>query len=454
MPPVGYEAFVDEGLGNSSYLVDVGQGQAIVVDPDRRASRYLQRAEAKELHIVAVLETHLHADFITGALEVRAATGATIYAPSEGGVAYAHRGLRAGERVEVGDLEVEVRATPGHTPEHLSFVLRDGAAPPMLFSGGALIVGGAARTDLVSPGLTEALTRSLYATRRAFDDLADETLVLPTHGAGSFCSAGSGSARTSTLGAERKGNPVLSFGGDEDAFVQWFPKTFPGTPAYYSRMRPANAAGPRLASQIALPPALQPAGFAEAMRQPDALVVDTRAPDAYAVAHIEGALAVPFRAAFPIWLGWLAPVDARLLLVLDGHSLQEVVQGCLLVGYEDFIGVLEGGLETWVKQRLPVRSLPTIGPEDALPWLEMGAAPLDVREPDEFAMGHLAGATSIPLGALEEAIPDIPSARPVLTYCSAGVRSVSGASVLERAGVGPVVNLRGGYGAWRQAGRD
>jgi rhodanese-related sulfurtransferase len=315
-------------------------------------------------------------------------------------------------------------------------------------------VGGAARTDLVAKDMTEPLTRALFATRRAFDDLPDETVVLPTHGVGSFCSTGSGDSRTSTLGAERDANPVLAFEGDEDAFVRWFPSTFPGTPAYYARMRAFNAAGPRLLREIPPPPPLEPPAFDAASRGPGALVVDVRRSRAYAAAHVEGALAIPFRPSFPTWLGWLAPEDARLLLVVDGFAIDDVVQACLLVGYERFDGWLAGGMDAWAGAGLPVRDLVTVEAEDALDWLRSGATAVDVREPDEFAEGHLARATSAPLGSLETLAPTLPAGRPVLAYCSAGVRSISGASILERSGVRPVANLRGGYGAWRRAGRD
>ena len=455
MTEAALQPFVNEGLGNSSYVLRVGRHEAVVVDPDRSATRYVRAAESRGLQIVAVVESHLHADFVSGGLELHAAVGAQIHAPAEAGLAYPHRGLREGDRVEVGDAELEVRATPGHAPEHLSFVLRgEGAAPPLLWSGGALIVGGAARTDLVAPELTDPLTRALFATRRAFDDLPDETVVLPTHGAGSFCSAGSGSARTSTLGAERLTNPVLTFAGDEDAFARWFPSTFPGTPAYYSRMRTVNAAGPRLARDIASPPPLYPLAFEAASRETGALVVDCRAPDAYSAAHIGGALAIPFRPAFSTWLGWLAPEDARLLLVVDGGAIDEVVVACLLVGYERFAGYLEGGFDAWVAAELPVRTLPSVEAEDAVPWIENGARPLDVREPDEFEEGRIRGATQIALGDLPDRLGELPGDRPLLVYCASGYRSVTGASILERFGAGPVVNLRRGYGAWRDAARD
>jgi len=451
---VDVRLFKDEGLGNGSYLVDIGAGRALMVDPDRRTRRYLAADADRDLEIVAALETHLHADFVSGALEIRAATGAELYVPAEAGVPFPHRPVEPGTRFGIGDLEVEVLATPGHAPEHLSYVVRqEGEATPVLFSGGALIVGGAARTDLSGAELTERLTRQAFETlHHAFADLPDETPLLPTHGGGSFCSAGSGTKQTSTLGEERATNPILSM--SDRTFLESWPATFPRTPAYFARMREVNWAGPRLRSDIEMPAGLAPAAFAEVASQPGGVVVDVRDPGSYAEAHGEGALAIPFRDSFPTWLGWLVPADARILLVLGDASLDDVVDACALVGFERFDGYLDGGMEAWRAAGLPVRSLPAIGAEDTVPWLQMGAQPIDVREPDELERGAIAGAVSVPLGDLPQAAGSLPHGRPLLVYCASGMRSTTAASLLERAGVGPVVNLKGGYGAWQEAGRD
>jgi hydroxyacylglutathione hydrolase len=446
--------FRDDGLGNGSYLVEVGAGRAVLVDPDRRAGRYLAAAEERNLEIVAILETHLHADFVSGALEIRAATGAEVYEPVEAGVSFPHRPVEPGERLDLGEIRVEVLATPGHAPEHLSYVFRHQAdTAPVLFSGGALIVGGAARTDLAGPDLTERLTRQEFETlQHAFTDLPDETALLPTHGGGSFCSAGSGAKHTSTLGEERTSNPLLSM-SDHELMESW-PTTFPRTPAYFGRMREINWSGPRLRADIEMPPPLSPKAFAAAATDPGAVVLDVRDAGSYAEAHGEGALAIPFRGSFPTWLGWLVPADARLLFVLGEASIEDIVDACLLVGYERFDGSLEGGMNAWRAAGMPVRSLPAIAAADTVPWLEMGAQPLDVREPDELERGAIVGAFPVPLGDLPQHVGSLPRGRPLLVYCASGMRSTTAASILERAGVGPVVNLKGGYGAWQEAGRD
>jgi hydroxyacylglutathione hydrolase len=446
--------FRDAGLGNGSYLVELGAGRAVLVDPDRRIRRYLDAAKEHGVEIVGALDTHLHADFVSGALDLRAETGAELYEPAEAGVSFPHTPMTAGERVDLDDVEVEVLSTPGHSPEHVSYVFRrEGDAVPVLFSGGALIVGGAARSDLAGSELTDRLTHQQFETlRRAFSDLPDETSLKPTHGGGSFCSAGSGEKHTSTLGEERRTNKLLAM--DEDQFVKSWPASFPRTPAYFARMREINWAGPRLRTDIEMPRPLTPKAFADAASKEGTVVVDVRGPAAYAEGHGQGAVAIPFRAAFPTWLGWLVPADARLLFVLGDTALEDVVDASLLVGLERFEGYLDGGMDAWREADLPVRTLPAIGADDVVSWMEKGAQPVDVREPDELELGGVAGAVSVPLGDLPAQASSLPTGRPLLVYCASGMRSTTAASLLERAGVGPVVNLKGGYGAWREAGRD
>ncbi len=445
--------FVHEGLGNSSYLLRVDKHAAIAVDPDRNTGRYLQAAGRRGWRIVGVLETHLHADFVTGSLEIRHATKAPIHLAAAAGAGFDHRGVEPGERFEVGDLEVEALATPGHTPEHLAYVVRSGTPAPRLFSGGALIAGGAARTDLISPDLTESLTRAEFRTlHHAFSTLPDEAELLPTHGGGSFCSVSSAKSRTSTLGAERATNPLIAMSSEEE-FAKWWPRSFPGVPAYFSRMREVNRKGPRLISEIVQPEALTPTRF-EAARRDGAVVVDCRSPDEYGAGHVEGSLSIEFRDAFSTWLGWLVDADATLLLVTGDVPVRAVVDASLLVGYERFAGFLDGGIDAWRRVGGSVRSLPSIGPEDAVPWLRTGAQPVDVREPDEFELGHMAGAVLMPLGTLAQTAGRLPAGRPLIAYCGSGVRSMTAASILEGLGVGPVVNLRGGYGAWTSSHRD
>lgn len=445
--------FVHEGLGNSSYLVGLSAGEALLVDPDRNVDRYLRAAEDQGWRVTAVLETHLHADFISGTHELgarREIEEARLFVPAGSEARFPHQPIQPGAALSVGDALVEAVASPGHTPEHLAYVLQMPQSPGVLFSGGSLIVGGAARTDLIAPHMTEALTRDQHRTvHHAFAGLPDETLLYPTHGGGSFCSTGSGGERTSTLGVERATNPVLAV-RDEEEFASWFPGTFPAAPSYFFKMRPINQAGPTPTGGIGMPPSLSPSEFA-ARRGAGALVVDVRPVEAYSAGHVPGSLSNPFRDAFAVWLGWLVDLDVPLLFVLGDVPVERVVEEAWLVGFERFAGVLDGGIEAWTAAGHEVARADFVGGSAAREAVARGALPVDIREPDEFAGAHIEGAVHVPLGELEQRVEEIPGDRPLVVYCGHGERASSAVSILERAGHQTLMNIDGGFDAWREA---
>jgi rhodanese-related sulfurtransferase/glyoxylase-like metal-dependent hydrolase (beta-lactamase superfamily II) len=449
---VNVVSFVHEGLGNSSYLVGLGEGSAALVDPDRSVQRYLEAAAARGWRITHVFETHLHADFVSGSLETRRATGAELFVPEGANARFPHRPVRAGDTVQLPGGEAASIASPGHTPEHTSYVLTASGSAPALFSGGSLLVAGAARTDLISPELTDSLTRAQFRTiTTAFSALPDEALLLPTHGGGSFCSAGAGGERTSTLGHARRTNPLL-VETSEDAFAASFPATFPAAPRYFFRLRRINQAGPRLRETIPKPALLSAADFDRAGA--GALVIDVRPQADFMAGHIPGAISNTFRDSFATWLGWLVPEEANLLFVLGDEQLEDAIDQALLVGYERFSGVLAGGMEAWSAAGLPVNRAELADVERAWSAIAHGAVALDVRETGEFAEGHLPGALHIPLGDLERRAVELPAGRPIVTYCGHGERSATGLSLLERQGLGPLINLDGGIEAWQAAGHS
>lgn len=441
--------FVHEGLGNSSYLVEVGDGEALLIDPDRSFDRYLRAAEERGWRIVGVLETHVHADFVTGAVEAIHAVDAPVFQPADAACRYPHQAVRANEPFTIANAQIEATASPGHTPEHVSYVLRSGSHPPVLFSGGSIIVGGAARTDLISPERTEELTRKQHHTlREAFASLPDETLLYPTHGGGSFCSAGAGGERWSTLGRERADNPALGV-TDEDDFVRWFPTTFPAAPDYFFRMRAFNQAGPRLRADIPQAAALSPDEFEKASRQ--ALVIDVRSKEEYARGHIARSLSIPFRDVYPVWLGWLVSPEMELLFVLGGAPIERVTDESLLVGYERFAGWLGGDLQGWRAAGKPVEGHALIEAQEARRLLRDGAVALDVREASEVQAGRVDDAIAIPLGELGARVAEVPRDRPIVVYCGHGERASTGVSLLERAGFTQLMNLDGGFDGWQSA---
>ena len=448
---MGAIPFVHEGLGNSSYLVELPGRRALLVDPDRSVDRYLRVAQDRGLEIIGVIETHLHADFVSGAHEMGARTETRVFVPSGAEAAFPHTPVDAGTSLALEGVAVDVIGSPGHTPEHLAYVVRLPQAPPMLFSGGSLLVGGAARTDLIAPGDTAELTRLQFRTlRSAFSALPDQTLLYPTHGGGSFCSAGDAGDRTSTLGRERADNPALAI-DDEADFARWFLAAFPAVPAYFARMRAVNQIGPRLRREIVQPSPLPPNDFAAA-RDAGALVVDLRQPEGYTRRHVPGALSIPFGDAYATWVGWMVELETPLLFVRGDEPIDHVLDESLLVGFEHFAGWLDGGMDAWESAGLPVSGAGLIDVSAATRLLAEGASIIDVREPDEFASGHVEGAIHVPLGSLSQRLDEVPEDRPVIVVCAAGSRAASGVSVLERAGRKSLFDLQGGMAAWHDSG--
>jgi hydroxyacylglutathione hydrolase len=291
---------VDEGLGNSAYIVDLGDGSVLVVDPERDPRPYLNRTPR------FAAETHLHADFVSGGREL-AATGARLVAPAGSDLTYDHEPIRDGDEIDLGGLTLRAIATPGHTPEHLAFLILDGSRPVALFSGGTLMAGGVARTDLLSPEMTDPLARQAYrSVRERLFALPDDLPVYPTHGGGSFCASVPGGERTTTIGREKATNPLFADDPDEETFVSRLLQGYGSFPPYFLELRDVNRAGPVVYGEngpglAPLPPAQFEAAEAE--------VVDVRDLRAFAGGHVPGSLSIPWRPQFATWLGWLVARD-------------------------------------------------------------------------------------------------------------------------------------------------
>jgi rhodanese-related sulfurtransferase len=347
--------------------------------------------------------------------------------------------------VDLGGLTLQAWATPGHTAEHVAYLLLDGAQVLGVFTGGSLLVGAAARTDLSGPEHTESLARSQYASLGRLLALPDATPVYPTHGAGSFCSAPPGAERTTTIGRERAANPLLAV-PDEDAFVKALLASLGPFPDYFLRLPEENRRGPAI---LASAPALAPltTGQVRAIRDEGGQVIDVRPVADYAAGHIPGSLALPLREAFATWLGWLVPDPATPLIIVagPGQDLCEVSWQALKIGYENLAGTLAGGVPAWQAAGQPVAAIPLLIPRQVNP-----AAVIDVRQASEYAGGHLPGARNIELGALTSQAATV-EGRPVVTMCGHGERAATAASVLERAGHTAVAVLAGGPPDWSVA---
>jgi hydroxyacylglutathione hydrolase len=442
--PTQIHPIVDEGLGNSSYLVELGDGRALVVDPVRDPTPYLELADQRRLRISHAVETHLHADFISGSREL-AARGARVIAARAAELGFPHQGLEDQEELELGGLVLRALATPGHTPEHLAWLLADGGRPLALFSGGALIVGGVARTDLIDPDQTEPLTRAAWRSLQRLAALPDALPVYPTHGAGSFCSTPGEGERTTTIGAERAHNPLLA-APDEQAFTERLLGGLGSFPPYFLRLREVNRRGPRVLDDR---DRTLPALAVEQVRrhlEEGALLVDVRPATAFAAGHPAGALSIALRPAFATWLGWLVEGDRPLLFLLDRRQDRgELLRQCQLIGYERLVGELAGGMAAWRAAGLPEGRIELVGPE------QVGDSQiLDVRQASEVAGGHLPGAGTVELGALDggHGLP----AGALTVMCAHGERAMTAASLLARAGRGDLrVVTGGGPTEWSRA---
>jgi hydroxyacylglutathione hydrolase len=427
---------VDEGLGNCSYVIDLGDGRALVLDPSRDPRPYLADAERRGLRIALSAETHLHADFISGSREL-AACGAEVIAARAAGLEHPHHALAGGETLDLGGLVLEAIETPGHTPEHLAYLLRDGSRPVALFSGGSLLVGAVARTDLVSPDATEALARSLWRSiQERLMALPDDLAVYPTHGAGSFCSVAPGGDRVTTIGRERVANPLLG-APDEDAFVARLLAGFGTYPSYFLELREVNRKGPRVYGE---PPALErlDVGAVDRRVAEGAVIVDVRPLASFAAGHVPGSLSIMLRPQFASWLGWLVSRHRPLVFVLDpGQDRAELVRQCLAIGYERLAGEIDGGADAWRAYGRPVATIALVGPDQAERTI------VDVRQRNEFASGHVPGALGVELGDAASLAPTLP-AGPLTVMCGHGERAMTAASILAAQGRADISVLLGG----------
>jgi hydroxyacylglutathione hydrolase len=449
--------FVDEGLGNSSYLVASEEtGRAVLIDPQRDVDRYVQVAEGLGLKLTHAVETHLHADFVSGLRELAEQYKVALGASAEANLAFDHRALREGDTIALGDLTLGVLATPGHTPEHISFTLTEMGkpTPSAIFTGGALIVGGAARTDLLGSHLTEPLTHLLYHTlHEKLLRFPDDVAVYPTHGAGSFCNAPSSPERTTTIGRERQWNPLARAQSEEEFLAQAL-GDLPSYPTYFHYLRAVNQLRTRVLHGLPVLEPLAPETVREQQAQGVA-VVDVRMPREFAAGHIPNAYGIPLAAPVSTWVGWVVPFGAPLILVADDpHERQEAVRQLIRVGYDDLSGYLDGGMTAWEASGYPVARVPVISVEELYRARERGTAPqvLDVRQEAEWRAGHLAGALHVEGGRLRRDAPPVPNEEPLVVHCGHADRSTVGISLLERRGFDHLTLLYGGMSAWQAAG--
>ena len=464
--------FYDTGLAQASYLIGCpASGEALVVDANRDVEQYMRAAAEEGLSVTHVTETHIHADFVSGSRELAHRTGARLLLSGEGGpdwqYAFAAEAgatlLHDGDGFKVGNLDFEVLHTPGHTPEHLTFLITDTPAtdqPIGAVTGDFVFVGDVGRPDLLEKaagmsGTMEASARLLYRSVQRFRQLPDHIQIWPGHGAGSACGKALGAVPFSTLGYEKIANWGFNV-HDEDEFVRTVLAGQPEPPRYFAEMKRINREGPALLGSIQRPERL-PHARAQTLLDEHAIVIDTRTAAEYAARHMPGTINIPLTRSFITWAGWLVPYDRDFYLIVDDdcpHCANEAGRDLAMIGLDRMMGYLgSGALDAWAGAGRELGTVPQISAGELAERLSLGdVTVLDVRGHAEWDAGHLPGVSNLPVGYLESRLDEVPRNRTVVVHCQSGSRSAIAASVLRARGLHNVVNLAGGFVAWQAAG--
>jgi hydroxyacylglutathione hydrolase len=452
-----FERIQTEGIAELSYLLgDDSEGVAAIFDPTADVAKYLALAREKKVSITHIFETHIHADLVSGARELcdRAAS-AKIYVSHEGDARYGfdHEKVKDGDSFTFGKTVITARHTPGHTPEHISYIVAEKDHPDTpwgVLTGDSLFVSSAGRPDLLGSGETEKLIRQLFEMLRSYLALPDSVVIYPAHGHGSPCGADIGDRMESTIGYERKFNPFLQF-TDFEKFKEYALSTAPPVPKYYPLMKKVNAKGPEVLGNLPCVPGLPPKIFNEAVHKKEGVLVDTRMMLAFGGGHIKGALNVGGSPMLSIWAGWLLKADEPILLVINEDSdLDEIVKLFIRTGYTKFAGYLVGGMKAWDNAGLPLEEVGQMTVhevKDAGSRLQI----VDVRAPSEWKNGHVPGARHIFVPDLREKIDELDREKPTAVYCDSGYRASIGTSILKQEGFQCVCNIPGSWQAWKKA---
>lgn len=452
------EKVESEGLAQLSYVIgDAGAGVCAVLDPRRDVEAYLEIARRNQVRIACILETHVHADFVSGSRELSARTGAPIRAGRSDDYGFEVEPLDEGDVVEVGSWRLTALHTPGHSPEHVCYALSAGDEEPWaVFSGDTLFAGSVGRPDLATGGEPEEMARLLWRSlQEKLLPMADGTVVFPGHGSGSPCGGSIGDRPLSTIGYERTHGEKLQARG-EDEFVERVLDDLPEVPRYYSRMKRVNAEGSERRGPMPPLEPISPGAFRDRNGSGDAVVLDTRSIEAFAGAHVEGALNIALRTSFPVWSGWMLEPGRSVLLVVDDPRDVEVAQRHLWrIGIDDIEGYLKDGMRGWFEAGLPIVRREDWSVHELERRVRDGRPDVqvvDVRSKSEWEKGHLPYARHVYAPYLRERLDELDRDRPVVLYCGTGYRSSLAASVLERAGFAEVHSVPGSVLGWRAAG--
>lgn len=455
------EQFFIDGLGCASYLVGCeAAGIAAVIDPDRDVQKYLDAASERSMTITHIIETHLHADHVSGNTDLAARTGATIFVHEAAEAEFAHQPLKGGDSLTLGNVELRVRFTPGHTPESITLLVVDKTRadePWMALTGDTLFVGDAGRPDLVGAEAARELAGHMHDTLHTeYLTLGDGVMVLPGHGAGSLCGKALGSVLSSTIGFERHHNPALQV-HNRDEYITFATENLPEQPGNHKRIKQINRQGARPLGEVTPRPLTVQASIPH-FRQGAALL-DTRSKAEFKAKHIPGAVHVEADDQLSNRVGFVLPPDVPIVLMLtDESDYRRVVYSLARIGYDEVVGYLADSLETWEALGLPTTSgdVRDIDPQELNDLLADGSdkKPLviDVRESWEYASGHVPGAKLISLGEFASRLDELDPSQPIAVICASGSRSQSAAALLGQKGFETVYNVVGGTFNWMQQG--
>jgi len=441
-------------LAHASYMV-YDAGEAAVIDPQRDVTIYIERAAELGLKIHWIIETHLHADFVSGHLELAQEAGATICIGAGSGATFAHRDLLDGDELPLGAATLRAISTPGHTEESTCIVALEGGAPKAVFTGDTLFIGDVGRPDLSPTRTPEQLAAMLYRSLHAkLLQLPGDTIVYPAHGAGSLCGRSMSDDASSTIARERKTNYALQ-PMTEDAFIHLLTGDLPPRPAYFQDEVARNRAGAMPLEDLPPVAELTPAQVAE-LQSSGAIVLDTRPWAQFAAAHIPGSINIALAGQFASWAArMLGIASAQVVLVAeDQAAVGEARLRLARVGLEAVVGSVAGGIMGWIDAGRPVASIDQIPAAEISEWIDADPQHrtlLDIRDPSERSLGAIPGSKSIPLPELQDHLDELNREEPIAVHCLGGYRSAIAASILQAAGFKDVINVTGGYNAWALA---
>jgi glyoxylase-like metal-dependent hydrolase (beta-lactamase superfamily II)/rhodanese-related sulfurtransferase len=452
--PVQIDSFFLGCLAHASYLVS-SDGIAAVIDPQRDVDIYIKAAEERGLKIAHIIETHLHADFVSGHHELAQRTGAKIYLGAGSGATFPHTAVKDGDSLRFGQCRFDFSSTPGHTVESICIAmtdLSDPTRPRAIFTGDTLFVGDVGRPDLSGDHTPQALAAMLYASLN--DKLLkfpDETEIYPAHGAGSLCGRQMGSERSSTIGKERRTNYALQAKSSEE-FVHLLTDSLPPRPEYFGRDVELNRQGAAPIDQIPPPVAVR-APEVRRMQSAGAIVLDTRPVMEFAVAHVPGSIHIGLSGQYASWAARILGLDKQIILVgEDADQLRESQLRLARVGIEHVKAYLEHGITGWITGGYELDYIPQISVQEFSDLLEKEKdhiAVLDVREHGEVALGAMENSIRIPLGQLQARTAELDPNKLLVVHCKGGYRSSIATSILRRANFRDIANLTGGYDAWK-----